>query len=390
VPSFNALDVGLVALTAVAALGGWRLGLIARSLSWLGMGLGLALAARLVPSVVDSTNTAMSRGQQVLLAMGLLVGGAFIGQALGLLIGNRVNLAMHSPATRRLDSIGGAAAGLIGMLVAIWLVVPIAADVQGWPSRAIRQSRVARAVTDLFPPAPNATSTMRRLLGGSYPQVFDALRPTPEVGPLPAASGIAPETSARVVRSTVKVIGEACDRIQEGSGFVVAPGLVVTNAHVVAGERATVLERSDGSRVKGTVVAFDPRRDLALLAAPSIDRPALAVADIGLAGRGAVYGHPGGGPLTIAPFRVGQRITAVGTDIYDGARTRRDVLVLASALHPGDSGGALVDTRGRVVGVAFAIAPDRPGVAYALATSELRAVLSVARGTPVATGRCVA
>src|SRR3546814_3814837 len=122
----------------------------------------------------------------------------------------------------------------------------------------------------------------------------------------------------------------------------------------------------DGSEVSASIVAFDPRRDLAVLRAPGLERPALPLGDTEEGGRGAVFGHPGGGPLRAAPFEVGQEVTATGSDIYDSARTEREVLVLAAGLQPGDSGGALIDAEGRVVGVAFAIAPDRPGVAYAL------------------------
>ncbi|MEQ1786475.1 MAG: trypsin-like peptidase domain-containing protein, partial [Acidimicrobiales bacterium] len=191
------------------------------------------------------------------------------------------------------------------------------------------------------------------------------------------------------VPATVKVQGVACRRIQEGSGFVVAPGLVVTNAHVVAGERETVVQRSDGSEVRAIVVAFDPNRDLAVLRADDLGRPALERSTIEEGGVGAVFGHPGGGDLRAAPFQVGQQVTATGTDIYDQRATEREVLILASALRPGDSGAALVDPSGRVVGVAFAIAPDRPGVAYALAMEELDAVLAGNLSGPVDTGPCL-
>ena len=103
-----------------------------------------------------------------------------------------------------------------------------------------------------------------------------------------------------------------------------------------------------------------------------------------------VFVHPGGGPLRVVPFSVGDRVTATGTDIYDARKTERDVLILASDLHPGDSGSALVTPAGRVVGVAFAIAPDRPRVAYALAVPELRAVLAGPHGAAVPTGSCLA
>ena len=136
----------------------------------------------------------------------------------------------------------------------------------------------------------------------------------------------------------MRIEGEACSRIQEGSGFFVADDLVVTNAHVVAGEDDSDVVLSDGSRMDGTVVAFDPVRDLAVLRTSGADRPALPLdgADVGTSG--GVFGHPGGGPLEISPFQVGEQITAVGTDIYDSRRSERKVLVLAADLAPGDSG----------------------------------------------------
>jgi S1-C subfamily serine protease len=170
---------------------------------------------------------------------------------------------------------------------------------------------------------------------------------------------------------------------------VVGDGLVVTNAHVVAGEDETVVQRSDGSEVRAQVVAFDPNRDLAVLRASDLDRPALRRSDIGVGGVGAVFGHPGGEELRAAPFQVGEEVTATGTDIYDRNRIERQVLILASALRPGDSGAALVDPQGAVVGVAFAIAPDRPGVSYALAIEELEPVLAGNLSGPVDTGPCL-
>lgn len=388
--SFNALDVILVALAGLAGLAGYGLGMVTRAASWVGLALGVALGARLLPVVVRSVGPGAGRAQLAVIAVAVLVGAAFAGQVVGLMVGGRVHLAIRSRGVRRVDQIGGAALGALGVVVAVWLLVPAAAEVPGWQARQVRTSRVARAVEDLFPPAPDATRTLQRLLGERYPTVFESLRPAPDVAAPPAASGLADDVAGRVARSTVTVAGEACGRIQEGSGFVAAPELVVTNAHVVAGERSTVLERDDGSLVDADVVAFDPARDLAVLWAPDIGRDPLPIGDTDVGGRGGVFGHPGGGALRIAPFAVGQEITAVGRDIYGAARSRRDVLVLSSSLAPGDSGAALVDPGGAVVGVAFAIAPDRPGVAYALTTGELQAVLADGATAGADTGDCVA
>ncbi len=171
---------------------------------------------------------------------------------------------------------------------------------------------------------------------------------------------------------------------------MVADGLVVTNAHVVAGEGSSEVERNDGRRLPAVVVAFDPERDLALLRVKGLDRPALPVAAATKGQVGGVFGHPGGEPLRIAPFSVARQIDATGRDIYDGATTRRQVLELAASLRAGDSGSALIDANGEVVGIAFAISTDQPGVAYALATSELTPMLAAPHDQEVSTGNCLA
>ena len=105
--------------------------------------------------------------------------------------------------------------------------------------------------------------------------------------------------------------------------------------------------------------------------------------------RGAVFGHPNGqDQLRVAPARISQQVTARGRDLYDAHRTDRDVFILASTLRPGDSGGALTNLDGEVVGVAFAIAPDEPGTAYALTAKELRTALTGPR-TPQSSGPCL-
>ncbi len=385
----NALD-GFVVLCAVgAATGGYRLGLLARVASWIGMALGTVVGALILPSALRLVEDAAD-AQLLFVTLGILVGMAFVGQAVGLYVGSRLHVALPASGVRSLDRGAGAAAGVAGVFVTLWLLLPLMADVPGWFAVQARTSTLAEIVDQRFPPAPDAVAALSRLVGGDqFPRVFDALQPAPDLGPPPSASSIPQSVVDAVVVSTVKVEGVACRRIQEGSGFVVAPGLVVTNAHVVAGESDTVLQRSDGSEVGATVVAFDPRRDLAVLHAPDLDRPALGRVDITEGGVGAVFGHPGGGPLRAAPFEVGRTVNATGTDIYDNERTERKVLILASNLAPGDSGAALVDPRGRVVGVAFAIAPDKPGVAYALDIEELEAVLAGDLTQPVDTGPCL-
>ncbi len=387
----NLLDVLILVGVVAAGVVGYRLGFVTRALSWIGLTLGLIVAVRVVPAAVSHLHSGGASRTYLAVAIALLAGFGFAGQALGLAIGSRVHHTIPHGAARKVDSVVGAAVGALGILVLVWLISPAMADVPGWPAEAARSSRIAQAVENAFPGAPDSTQALRRAVGSRYPQVLDSLQAAPSLGTPPARSGLDGTTQDRVARSTVKVEGQACRNIQEGSGFVVGPDVVVTNAHVVAGERTTTVQRfDDGAEVKATVVAFDPERDLALLSAPGLGRPALPLADPVDGQVGAVFGHPEGGPLRVSPFEVAEQVDATGTDIYDEARSERRVLYLSSDLHPGDSGGALITPDGRVVGVAFAIAPDRSGVAYALHPSELRPLLQDVGSRPVDTGSCLA
>jgi S1-C subfamily serine protease len=385
----NTLDVFILFALVLAAMGGYRMGFLARVTSWVGMLIGAVLGARALPRIVDafSSGTATER---LIIVFGILLAAAFIGQALGLLVGRRLHVALPFGPARQADRVAGGVAGVAGVVFAVWLVVPIMGDVPGWFAIQSRTSAITGWVSDALPEPPDTMTTLRRLVGDSdFPRVFNALQPAPNIGPPPAASGLTQAVVDAVVPSTVKVEGVTCRRIQDGTGFVIGDGLVATNAHVVAGEDSTDLQRSDGSKVKATVVAFDPNRDIAILRAPNLNRRALPRATARVGDNGAVFGHPGGGPLRAAPFQVGRVVQAVGTDIYDQAHTERSVLILASELHPGDSGAALIDPQGRAVGIAFAIAPDKPGVAYALSMSELDAVLQADLTHEVDTGPCL-
>lgn len=386
----NGLDLFILVLAVAAAVGGFRLGFVTRVSSWIGLASGIVLGSLLLPSIIDAADGRLDRGDLVVVAAAIVLGGALLGQAAGLFVGARLHVAIPEGRARRVDAGVGAVAGVLGLAVAVWLVVPVMADVPQWPARQARGSTLAQEVDRWFPDAPDASQSVRRLLGDRYPRVFEGFERAPEPGPPPASSGFDEATARRVARSTVLVTGEACGRIQEGSGFVIGEDLVATNAHVVAGESATEIARDDGTRHPGIVVAFDPERDLAIVSVPGIDRAPLPLGAAATGDRGAVFGHPGGGPLRLAPFEVGQQIVATGTDIYDNGGVQRDVLVLASSLQPGDSGSALVAPGGDVIGVAFAIAPDRPGVAYAVTTEELLAVVATAGDRAVGAGACVA
>jgi S1-C subfamily serine protease len=200
----------------------------------------------------------------------------------------------------------------------------------------------------------------------------------------------------RAARSIVKITGDAqaCSRSQEGSGWVLADDVVVTNAHVVAGvRRPSVQVGGVGDRHEASVVVFDPVRDLAVLRVPGLDAPALPRAgDLDRGAAAVVAGFPLNGPFRLDAARVRDVITARGEDIYGRQTSVREVYSLYARVQPGNSGGPLLDRQGRVVGTVFAKSLDDDSTGYALTMQEARPVL--ARGLsatqPVSTGDCAA
>src|SRR5262249_17030046 len=143
----------------------------------------------------------------------------------------------------------------------------------------------------------------RAISDAPYPSALGPLDTPPDPGPLPTST-ISRAVDQRVRASIVRVSGRACDQIQDGSGWIAAPGVVITNAHVVAGEHATSVTDADGRGHDATVVEFDPKRDIAVLSAPDLSAPALSLVQGHAGAVGAVYGHPGGGALVVSPARI--------------------------------------------------------------------------------------
>ncbi len=367
------------------------MGFLARVASWIGLAVGIYAAVRLTPVVLDYFNAGFPETRLlVALLLFLVVTSAFA--SLGVVAGASIR-SLIPPGTglRQFDRVAGGGIGILGALVLVWLLVPVLAEVPGVVSEQARNSTIARALDRLGPDTPQALQDLRRQVSeANFPQVFSRLGPSPSTNPPPADLALRPGVRTSVAASTVRVTGNACGRVLSGSGFSVAPETIVTNAHVVAGVDRPNVHRTDGRRLQATVVVFDPNRDLAVLRVPGLGQDPLPVGEGEVGDDGAVFGHPGGqDELEISPARIEDVINARGLDLYGSRPIRREVLVLAADLEPGDSGGAVVDTTGTVVGVAFAIAPDQPATAYALSGGELQTVLDVPRGGAVDTGPCI-
>ncbi len=386
----NIFDLVVAVAMVAATLGGYRVGLLARVAGWIGWILGLVLAASFSHRVLDLVHSPDPQ-VKLLMAVGIFLLLASLGAALGEMVGFRLRGLLPLGGLRMADHVGGAVAGAVGVLVVLWLLMPVLADVPGEVSKQVRNSTVARAIDAAAPRAPGPLQDLRQqVVDANFPEVFSRLRPAPSTGSPPVATALAPDLVDRVIGSTVRVSGQACGRILTGSGFAADTDTIVTNAHVVAGVDNPSVIRPDGRRLPATVQVFDPNRDLAVLSVPGLGEAPLAIGTAVVGSDAAVFGHPGGqDEVEVSPARIESAVNALGRDLYGDSTTRRDIYILAAQLAPGDSGGALVDVNGDVVGVAFAIAPDQPATAYALATQELTAVLDVPRGGAVDTGSCL-
>ena len=241
----------------------------------------------------------------------------------------------------------------------------------------------AAAATPATRPAAAPSNNALAVLSDLLARLLPALAPNTVPGTPPAAN-------AGVTASTVRVSGTACGFRLTGSGFAAAPDTVVTNAHVVAGTANTTVLRPDGKTLPAQVQVFDPDRDLAVLAVPGLGEAPLSLAPATVGETDAIYGHPEGqAAVDVSPAQVVRRVNVDLGDIYGGAAGQHQILVLNANLQPGHSGSPVVNSAGKVVGVAFAVANLRRSTAFAVASEEVTPVLAQPRNGPVSTGPCI-
>ncbi len=394
----NWVDLVLLALVAASAVHGLRLGAAMQVLSFGGFWLGLFIGALVAPSIARHVHSGASKtivAAVVLFGLAGLVGGV------GRLLGAHSSTILQRLRLGPVDSGFGALVAVFATLVATWLVASLLVNSRYTSlDSALQGSRIVRAMDSILPSPPAVFSRIESFLTQEgFPVVFTGLPPQ-TLGPVTLPTDAAVRSAVLAAGpSTVQVAGDGCGVIQEGSGWVVAPGFVVTNAHVVAGIPRPMVIDSNG-RHAATAVVFDPELDVALLRVPGLPEAPLHVVeptngDGGFVERGttgAVLGYPEGGPFTYGPAGVEARFEATGLDIYGRSQTTRWVYQLSAKVLPGNSGGPLVEPDGTVIGVVFARSTTDASVGYALA---MPAVLSDVSGhetstsPAVSTGGCI-
>lgn len=375
------LDWAIIAFTLALGIWGYRQGLIVGMLTLIGFGAGALLGSRVGPIVLRQGSE--SPYAPLFAALGALLIGAVVAVtleslALGLrarvIRGHRLHLA---------DGAGGAALVASVALGLAWVFGAVALHAPGTAAlRAdVQRSLILSSLNEVLPPSGPVLNALNRV------------DPAPAIAG-PAASVAAPDAAiahdpdvTAAGRSVVKVLGTACGLGIEGSGWVAGPGLVVTNAHVVAGENDTTVTVRSGATVDATAVHYDSDNDIAVLRVDA-ELPSLPIApDPSTGTAGAVLGYPDNGPYALSPARLGDTSDVISEDSYGQGPIRRTISSLRGSVRSGNSGGPLVDADGRVLGTVFATTTSgRPG-GFAVPDEVVRQALAGA-SSPVDTGPC--
>ena len=379
----TALDWIIVLFVVVMATWGFLQGLIVGALSLAGFAGGAVAGARIAPLLLSEGSSSPYAPLFALLGA-ILLGGIL---AMGLeTLGFKLRGLLVGP-LGVIDSAGGAILlAAVGLGVA-WLFGAVALNTPGARElrRDIQRSEILSSLNRHFPPSGSFLNALARF--DPFPSVRG---PVPELSRPNARLVRDPEVRA-ATRSTVRVVGTACGLGVEGSGWVAGPGLVVTNAHVVAGEHDTTVQpMGDGPRYGAQAIWFDPRNDVAILRSRGVaNLPALRQnVDAPTGTPGAVIGYPENGPLDVQPARIGPTVTALSQDAYGRGPLRRKITTMRGLVRPGNSGGPLVDGKGRVLTTIFASSVssgERAG--YGVPDSVVTDALARAR-RPVGTGPC--
>jgi S1-C subfamily serine protease len=392
------IDLVLAVVIISYAVSGWRQGLAVGALSLTGFLAGALLAMEIVPPMAEGLDEGLQRTFTVLVSVLLF---AWLGQLGGALLGARLRQHLTVRPAQLADQFFGMIAGVVAVVLVVWFV---GGALRGSPApqinRAVSSSRLLSSVDRYM---PNELDTLAEnfrhaVAGSDFPRVFEGVAPeqilpvpSPDPGAVPGA------VLERAKRSIVKIVGDAaeCGRGQEGSGAIVAGQRVVTNAHVVAGVDApTVQVGGSGERLRARVVLFDPQKDVAVLAVPGLQGPPLpiAAADLDHGDDAVVAGFPRNGPFSAGAARVRTVIPALGEDIYGKPGVTREVYSLYANVQQGNSGGPLLDTSGRLVGIVFAKSLDDPSTGYALTVKEVAGDIraGIAAESTVSSGGCAA
>ena len=345
------IDIGIAVFALAMAAIGWERGLVRSAMPLAGFVGGVFAGARLAPLLLEGGAEspyapAVAAGGGILLGLFLAIALEGVGRSLSERLSERA-------AMRRFDSVGGAVLFLALALSAAWVFGAVALNAPGRNAREIREavqrSSILVALNDVAPPSGGFLNALRRI-----DPTRSVKGPEADVGPPDPALVKDPEVQA-ASNSVVRVTGSACGLGVEGSGWIAGPGIVVTNAHVVAGQDDTKVTTPDGQTLEASALHYEPRNDLAILRVNGLEGEALELALKTRKGTAAVtMGYPEGGPLTLTPARLGRTGTVQSQDSYGRGPIERLMTPFRGVVRNGNSGGPVVDGAGDVLTTVFA------------------------------------
>lgn len=366
------LDLFIILFLTAALVRGSEVGFVRQFFSTLGFFGGLFLGAWLNSLLTHGPNTP---GARALLTLVLVLSFGLTFMSVGEYAGLRLKFALReSRFTNKLDRVFGSLLAAVTLLAAVWLGAAVFRNIpdSGW-QRQIHNSRIVALLDNNLPSAPAALTRLGHLIDpNNFPQVFTGLEPELKTdSPLPDMGELNPAVQ-KVRPSVVKIEGEGCNNIVEGSGFVADNDTVVTNAHVVAGVRQPFILDQKGKH-SAKVVLFNPNLDIAVLKGENLAGAPLALRSeiVKNSTPAAVLGYPAGEGFTAGPAVVLDSFIAEGRNIYNQGSTQRQVYSVKSDIEHGNSGGPMINKDGEVIGVVFAKSVNYNSVGYALTMQQV-------------------
>ncbi|MFC8091271.1 MarP family serine protease [Streptomyces sp. NPDC057301] len=369
------LDILLLLVILAYAASGYRRGLVAGCVSLAGFVGGAVIGVWILPWMMDLVTPGTTEAT-VTAVLTVLLPAVLVHELAGRLA-LRLRRELDRGPLRVADGVGGAVANSVAVLIVAWVAASVlAASSSPLLTSAIRDSRLLGTVQDAMPDTTPAwfSRATSALTEAGFPQVFNPFEneSTAEVAE-PSGDSVTTAATTAAKLSTVKIEGTAGTQGREGSGFVYSPQHVMTNAHVVAGiDAPSVRVGGVGPSYASRVVLFDPDRDVAVLYVPDLRAPALSFDDDANRGESAVVaGYPEDGDLNLQAATVANRVRATGQNIYNDETVTREIYSIRSTVRPGNSGGPLLTTDGKVFGVVFARSTSDDRTGYVLTVAEV-------------------
>jgi len=380
---FNLIDILILIAAVVGLANGYRRGFWLSLAQYVGLVVGVLLGATAARYVLDYLQINNQSARPLGAVLVLVIGGS-LGSSIGFAVGepirrNILRTGIHTST----DSVAGAALSAFAVLIMCWFLgLSFSRGPSPEIAQQIQRSVLLRSLDSIAPRPPAFLASVQSVLAGvQFPPVFAGLEPNlPGAQPLPTS--VDTPGVNRAAQTVVKVSSLGFGGFVTGSGFPAGNGYVVTNAHVVSGTSSHTIITPANTTLRATVVYFDPERDVAVLYVPGYESAGLTFGPATAGTQGAVIGYPGGGSERVVPAVVDGAVAAHGRDIYNQNFVTRQIFVMQASVHPGNSGGPLVDLQGRVLGMVFATSASDPNQAYALTDDEIASDIRDAQTNP--------